>query len=44
MRVDSAFIELGMQGKSLNKAQFEILGQPYPPNEGWEKLVLQREL
>ena len=44
MRVDSTFIELGMQGKSLNKAQFEILGQPYPPNEGWENLVLQREL
>jgi ribonuclease HI len=44
MRVDRAFIELGMQGDTLNKAQFEILGQPYPPNEGWEHLVLEREL
>jgi ribonuclease HI len=44
VRVDKAFIELGMQGKTLNKAQFEILGQPYPPNEGWEHLVLEREL
>ncbi len=44
MRVDNTFIELGMQSKTLNKAQFEILGQPYPPNDGWESLVLEREL
>lgn len=33
-----------MSGKTLNKAQFEILGQPYPPNDGWESLVIDREL
>ena len=44
MRVNKRFIELGLYGKTLNKAQFEILGQIYPPDENWEELVLDREL
>lgn len=44
MRVNKRFIELGIYGKTLNKAQFEILGQTYPPNENWEVLVLDKEL
>jgi len=44
MRVNSDFIEMGLYGGTLNKAQFEILGQPSPPNESWESLVLDREL
>ena len=44
MRVDSEFIKMGMSGGTLNKAQFEILGQAYPPVEGWEFLVLDKEL
>jgi len=44
MRVDSRFIELGLYRGTLNKAQFEILGQSYPPVEGWESLVIDREL
>ncbi len=44
MRVDSDFIEMGLYDATLNKAQFEILGESYPPNEGWESLVLEKEL
>jgi len=44
MKVDSEFIKMGMSGGTLNKAQFEILGQAYPPVEGWEFLVVGKEL
>jgi len=38
------FITMGLYGSTLNKAQFEILGQPYPPDEGWESTVIGKEL
>ncbi len=44
MMVTSEFIELGLHDSTLNKAQFEILGQPYPPVDGWESLVVGKEL
>ena len=44
MIVNSKFIEMGMINSTLNKAQFEILGQSYPPVEGWESLVIDKEL
>lgn len=44
MKIDKNFIETGAYNDTLNKAQFKILGQPYPPNEGWESLVLGREI
>ena len=44
MKVNSDFIEKGLYNETLNRTQFEILGQSYPPVEGWETLVLEREL
>ena len=44
MRVNSKFIEMGMSNSTLNKAQFEILGQFNPPDEGWKSLLIGREL
>jgi len=42
--IDENFIELGMQGGELNKAQCEMLGESYPPSEGWESRVIGKEL
>lgn len=44
IEVDEKFIELGMQGGELNKAQCEMLGEFYPPSEGWESRVIGKEL
>ena len=38
------FVQMGIYGSTLNKAQFEILGQPYPPDDGWESAVIGREI
>lgn len=38
------FISMGLYGSTLNKAQFEILGQPYPPEEGWKSTIIGKEL
>lgn len=44
MIVNSEFIEMGLYGSTLNKAQFKILGQSFPPVERWETLVVEKEL
>ncbi|MEA2029417.1 MAG: ribonuclease H family protein [Campylobacterota bacterium] len=44
IRVDENFIQLGMQGDELNKAQLEMLGESYPPSEGWESRSIGKEL
>lgn len=44
MIIDENFIEKGMYSFTLNKAQFKILGQPYPPIEGWESLIIDKEI
>ncbi|HIP41717.1 MAG TPA: ribonuclease HI [Campylobacterales bacterium] len=44
MKINSKFIKMGMSGGTLNNAQFKILGQFNPPDEGWESLVIDREL
>jgi len=44
MKTDNNFIETGLYNSTLNKAQFKILGQPYPPNKNWDSLVLDREI
>jgi ribonuclease HI len=38
------FIEKGMSGFTLNKAQFEILGLSYPPSKGWETTVINKNI
>ncbi len=44
MIVDNKFIEMGLYGGTLNKAQFEILGQSYPAVGEWKSIVIGREL
>jgi len=44
MIIDEGFIEKGMYNFILNKAQFKILGQVYPPIEGWESLVIDKKI
>jgi len=44
MKIDRNFIEMGLYGETLNKSQFEILSQPYPPNKGWESLVIGEDI
>ena len=44
MKVNSEFIEMGLYGSTLNKAQFKILGQSYPPNGDWKSSVLDMTL
>ncbi len=44
MIVNSEFIEMGLHGSVLNKAQCRILDQSYPPADGWETLVVGKEL
>jgi ribonuclease HI len=44
MKVTSEFIEMGLYGSTLNKAQFKILGQSYPPTDKWKSLVIGMSL
>lgn len=44
MVIDEKIIEMGMYNFTLNKAQFKILGQEDPPVEGWESLVIGKEI
>ncbi len=44
MLITENFIEMIMHGYTLNKAQFKILGQSFPPVPGWESLVLDNEI
>lgn len=44
MLVTEKIIEIGMHNFTLNKAQFKILGQEDPPTEGWESLVIGKEI
>jgi len=44
MIVDEKFIEKGMYSFTLNKAQFKILGQSYPPIQGWESLIIDKKI
>jgi len=44
MKIDEDFIALGLSSGELNKAQFELLGEPYPPTQGWESRVIGKEL
>ena len=44
MRVNSEFIKMGLYGGMLNNAQFKILGQFNPPDEGWKSSVIGKEL
>ncbi len=44
MIVDESFIEKGMYSFTLNKAQFKILGQSYPPIQGWESLIIDKKV
>jgi ribonuclease HI len=44
MRLTTEILALGMHLDTLNKAQFELLNQPYPPQEDWQKKALTQEL
>ena len=44
MIINDEFIEMGMFNFTLNKAQFKILEQPFPPNIGWESIVLDKDI
>lgn len=44
MLITEEFILLGMHDFELNKAQFKILDQKYPPTEGWESLIMGKEI
>lgn len=44
MIINEDFIEMGMSNFTLNKAQFEILGQSNPPIDGWESLIIGKEI
>jgi len=44
MIIDEDFINYGMYNSELSKAQYKILGQSYPPKEGWESLILGSEI
>jgi ribonuclease HI len=44
MLITENFIEMIMHEYTLNKAQFKILGQSFPPIPGWESLVLDNEI
>lgn len=44
MILDKDFITLGMHNDTLNKAQFELLGESYPPHDGWEERILELDI
>jgi len=44
MIINENFIEQGMHNFTLNKAQFKIIGQSYPPVERWEVLVINKRI
>ena len=44
MLISEEFILMGMHDFELNKAQFRIIGQKYPPSEGWESLIIGKEI
>ena len=44
MRTDEDFIALGLHKDMLNKAQLELLGESYPPRDGWESRVINLDI
>ncbi len=44
MLISEDFIEKGMSDFTLNKAQFEIIGQPYPPNKDWKVTIINKNI
>ncbi len=44
MKIDENFIELILHDFTLNKKQCEILGLPFPLEDGWDSLLLEKEL
>lgn len=44
MLITEEFILMGMHDFTLNKAQFKILGQNFPAVEGWDSLVIGKEI
>ena len=44
MKIDENFVELILHDFTLNKKQCEILDLPFPLTEGWDSLVLEKEI
>ena len=44
MKIDKNYLELILNNFELNKAQAEILNLPFPLEDGWEELILDKEL
>lgn len=44
MQISENFLELIMHDFTLNKAQFKILGELYPPSANWDSIVLSKNI
>jgi len=44
MKITKEFLELGVFSDTLNKAQCNILNLPYPLEDNWQNLVMNRDL
>jgi len=44
MKLTTQLLNLASHSNTLNKAQFELLGLPYPPNDGWQDEVIDMEM
>jgi len=44
MKIDDNFVELILHDFILNKKQCEILGFSFPPADGWESLIMEKDI
>jgi len=44
MQISEEFLELIMHDFTLNKAQFKILGESYPPSANWDSIILSKNI
>lgn len=44
MKIDENYLEIILNDFTLNKSQANILGLPFPLENGWETLILEKEL
>lgn len=44
MKIDENYVELILHNDTLNKAQAELLGLAFPLKDGWETILLEKEL
>ena len=44
MIIDEQFLQSGMYDNKLNKSQYELLNQSYPPSNSWQSSILNKEI